>query len=141
METTQKTPEQTIGEIQQLLKKVGVRGVFTEYNENCEIIGLKFVLDINNHQIPFKIPINHKPLWELAQDGKTKYIKTEEQSRKVAWRQIFRWLEAQIAIITIGMVTPDEVFLPYVLVNEKQTLFEKYQNAYSLLEDQRKKQL
>jgi hypothetical protein len=36
----------------------------------------------------------------------------------VAWRQILRWVEAQLALIDTGMVQPQEVFLSYAIVNQ-----------------------
>lgn len=36
------------------------------------------------------------------------------------------WLETQVALIEAGLVELDEVMLPWVYVNEKQTLLQSY---------------
>ena len=126
METTKKTPEQTISEIQALLKPFRVRDILMKYDYDGEITAFSFTLDITERRIPFKLPIRHEPLWKLAQEGQTKYIKTEEQARRVAWRQIYRWLESQLALVEINMVNIEEVFLPYMMIDNDKTVYQNY---------------
>jgi len=126
METTKKSPEQTVGEIQALLKQLNIREVLINYDDDGEIEALSFSIRKGGSKIPFRLPVNHKPLWELAQNGQTKYIKTEEQARKVAWRQIYRWIEAQLALIQVGMAEAEEVFLPYMLIDNQHTVYDKF---------------
>ncbi len=126
METTKKEPEETIAEIQQLLKKIRVRDVMINYDDSGEVEGVSFTIDKDGQRIPFKLPANHRPLWELSQQGRTKYIRTEDQARRVAWRQILRWIQAQLAMIEIEMVSADEIFLPYIMINDKDTIYTRY---------------
>jgi len=126
MESTKKSPEQTVSEIQMILKKIGVRDMLINYDEKGEIEAVSFTIQKDGGKIPFRLPVNHRPLWKLAQAGKTKYIKDEMQARRVAWRQIYRWIEAQTALIFTEMVTVEEVFLPYMLLNENQTVYETF---------------
>ena len=54
----------------------------------------------------------------------------EIQAKRVAWRQLLRWVEVQLAFTRTNMVKVEEVFLPYVQVNiDGQTLFEKLENT------------
>jgi hypothetical protein len=47
------------------------------------------------------------------------------KAERVAWRQLLRWTQAQIAMIETGMVEAAEVFLPYMFNTQKsQTLFQ-----------------
>ena len=126
METTKKDPEDTLVEIQKLLKQIGVRDMLINYDEDGEVQGVSFTIDKDGQLIPFKLPANHEPLWKLAQEGRTRYIRNEQQARRVAWRQILRWIQAQIAMIEIGMVSADEIFLPYMMISDKQTVYDKY---------------
>ena len=126
MESTKKDPEQTIAEIQLLLKKFGVRDVLINYNEQGEAEALSFTIQHGDVKIPFRLPVNHRPIWELAKRGKTKYIKDELQARRVAWRQIYRWIQAQIALIETQMVTVEEVFLPYMLLKDNKTVYKAF---------------
>ena len=82
--------------------------------------------------------MNHKPLclpvpfYRLAH----KQDDDEIQAKRVSWRQILRWVEAQLALTYTNMVKVEEVFLPYIQVNvEGQTLFEKLENnKFKMLE-------
>lgn len=51
-------------------------------------------------------------------------IKTSlDQAERTAWRCLKDWVEAQMALIEIGMVSIDQVFLPYVINKEGKTLY------------------
>jgi hypothetical protein len=52
----------------------------------------------------------------------------------VAWRITKDWVEAQLAIIESQMVTTAQVFLPYAVTSNGQTLYEYIgQNTQLLL--------
>lgn len=126
METTKKTPEQTIGDIQKLLKKLKIRDILTNYGADGEVKAFSFSVDRGNSRISYRLPVDHKPLWRLAQQGKTKYIRTESQARNVAWRQVYRWIMAQLAIIHTEVYSMEEVFLSHMMVNRHQTVYDKF---------------
>lgn len=126
METTTKSVEQTAAEIQKELKDYGLKQFMFTY-DGGEIAGVHFSLEVGPAQMSYRLPINHRPLWVKAQKGQTKYIKTEDQARKVAWRQTLRWIEAQLALVDTGMVELPEVFLPYMLAEKERTVYELYQ--------------
>ena len=48
------------------------------------------------------------------------------QAERVAWRIVKDWVEAQMAILESEMVQMDEIFLPYMVNDNGQTLFEAY---------------
>lgn len=125
MESTKKEPEETIAEIQRLLRRVNMRNVMMTYDGAGEVCAVNFTLLIKDQVIPYRLPANHKPLWRLAQEGKTKYIKDEKQACRVAWRQVYRWIEAQLAMIETQMVEVEEIFLPYMMINDEQTVYDK----------------
>jgi len=129
METTNKEPEETAGEIQKFLKGYNLAKFMMDY-EAGEISGVIFSISKGGREIPFKLPINHRPLWEMAQARQTKYIRSEAQARRVAWRQILRWIQSQMALIDTGMVELEEVFLPYMIIDTRKqiTVFNQYQS-------------
>ncbi len=126
METTKKSPEQTIAEIQMMLRPYKVRDIFMQYDETGEVEGFSFTLQIKEKRIPFKLPIRHEPLWQMARKKETKHIRTERQARMVAWRQIYRWLEAQLALVEIDMVEIEEIFLPYMMIDQNKTVYDNF---------------
>jgi hypothetical protein len=63
-----------------------------------------------------------------------RYIESEDHARNVSWRIIKDWVEAQMAIIETHMVTIAQVFLPYAVTSNGQTLYEYIgQNTQLLL--------
>ena len=125
MESTKKDPEETLAEIQKVLRKYSLKKFLADYDKG-EIIGCIFSIDIDGQEIAFKLPIRWQPLWSLARQGKTKYIRDERQAQRVAWRIQLRWMEAQLAIIDIGQAEFQEVFMPYILLKGGSTVFQKY---------------
>ncbi|HUX54282.1 MAG TPA: hypothetical protein VMV56_07705 [Williamwhitmania sp.] len=126
MESTQKEPEETIQEIMILLRDYKVRDVLTNYNDSGNISAVSFRVIVNDQLVPFKLPANHIPLWNLAKNKKTKYIRTEDQARRVAWRQVYKWIQSQLAMIDIGMVKFEQVFMPYILIKHDQTIYDHF---------------
>jgi hypothetical protein len=52
------------------------------------------------------------------------HYRTREQAVKIAWRIIKDWVRAQMAILETEMVRMEQVFLPYMMVNDNKTLYE-----------------
>ena len=124
METTKKEPEETSGEIVKVLKDYGLTRFMFDYEEG-DIVGCIFTLSFKDgKEVPIRLPIKWQPLWEKAERGETKYIKDEDQAKRVAWRQVLRWVESQLAFIDTGMVNVAEVFLPYMMVDKKRTFYQ-----------------
>ena len=53
----------------------------------------------------------------------------------VAWRIVKDWAVAQMAILESEMVQMDEIFLPYMVNGQGQTLFQAYRSNQLMLED------
>lgn len=126
METTRIAPERTVSEIQQILMKYGAKAVLMEY-ELCTISAVSFQYVVADQVIPFRLPCRWQEMETcLRQSGKRpKSDDTfEVWARRVAWRQILRWIEAQMALIETNMVKVQEVFFPYIVTKSNQTLFE-----------------
>lgn len=128
-ETTDLSVIRTCAEVEQELLKHGVSQMWKRYNEKGDIEGIAFVLREDDNDIAIKLPFNWRAIQQLAEEGLTKYTKTkqEDQARRVAARQMFRWVQAQLAFRQTKMVTIMQVFLPYVVVDSEKetTLYEK----------------
>jgi hypothetical protein len=44
---------------------------------------------------------------------------------RTAWRIIKDWVQAQLALVEINMVTVPQVFLPYAIMQDGRTLWER----------------
>lgn len=144
METTKINPEKTVGEIQETLGKYGASAIRTDY-ERGEVVAVSFTIQINHDQIPFRLPCRWPAVLETlmarirgkrSQDYLNK--KRDEytpQAKRIAWRQILRWVEAQLALVETGMVKIQEVFIPYMLMDKGKTLYEKLEETqFKMLE-------
>jgi len=125
METTKKEPEETSAEIEVKLRKYGLARYMKDYSDG-EVIGCIFAIKIRGKEVPIRLPIRWEPLLDMADRGETKYIRPgdKEQARRVAWRQVLRWIEAQLALVDLEMAEMAEVFLPYMMINKKRTLYQ-----------------
>ncbi len=144
METTKISPQKTVGEIQEVLGKYGASAIRTDY-ENGQVIGVSFTIDINRNQIPFRLPCRYLAVLDVLMDRirgerSQEYLDKKreeytEQAKRIAWRQILRWVEAQLALVETGMVKMQEVFIPYMLMDKGKTLFEKLEETqFKMLE-------
>ncbi len=77
--------------------------------------------------IPFKLPARVDPIYRIIHNGgrHRNAGRDLDQARRVAWRQLYRWILAQTAIIETGMVEAAEVFYPYLQVSPEQTVYER----------------
>lgn len=126
MASTSIETQKTAQEIMILLGKNKAKYIQTEYKDN-EIIGIDFIIEYNDKKIPFRLPIRWEPVLEKMKEDKNtpKHLCNPEQARRVAWRQILRWMQSQFALIQIGMVDVKEVFMPYILIDNDTTYYEK----------------
>jgi len=142
METTKISPTITVGQIQKLLGEHGATHILMEY-DNGEVSGLVFNVRGPIEDMPFRLPCRWKAILEIfnARENKisthrrwTKRSDWEGQAKRVAWRQILRWIEAQLAMTETGMVKIQEVFMPYLIVDKNKTLYEKLESTKFQLE-------
>ena len=84
--------------------------------------------------MPVKVDECLKVLQKEKQRG-TKNIKaTKEQAERVAWRILKDWVEAQMALLDIEMVSFEEIFLPYIETQNGKTVYEVLEQKHFLLE-------
>ena len=141
METTKIDPEQTVTQIQRILGQYGAGAVMTEYDKG-EIVSVTFKVKIKDKDIPFRLPCRWEAIDKVLMSRRKRLKNTDEiahQAKRIAWRQVLRWVEAQMALIETDMVKIQEVFMPYIQVNiTGQTLYEKLAGkGFIALEDKR----
>lgn len=139
METTQISAEQTVGEIQRVLGRYGAKSIQVEYTGG-EVSGVAFIVEIEGQRVPFVLPCRWKAVHKMMLDRMKRVRESrvgeyEAQAKRVAWRQILRWVEAQLALVQTKMVRIEEVFLPYMVIGQGgRTLFQKLEDSKFLLE-------
>lgn len=131
--TTKILAERTVGEIETILTKSGANKILKDYDGAGNISAVSFMVSIDNKDIPFKLPID-LPAWtalinKAVEEGKLpkRFMHDADQARRVGWRVIKDWIDAQMALVETKTVKFDQVFLPYVYdFKNDQTLYEKF---------------
>lgn len=135
MGSTDIAAEKTAMEISQILARHGASDILTTY-EGKVAVGLSFRITNGGKPMSFRLPIRaDKVLIAMKADkGRRRYAVTIEQAGRTAWRLILRWVQAQLALVEVGAVSVEEVFLPYAHTKSGATLYEHFQqNGIALL--------
>lgn len=135
--TTSIDPQTTAAECLAILAKYGANHVAISFDGNREPDGLSFAIETPWGSRHFALPINasgtQKALDKAYQDRRVeRRHTTPEHARRVAWRVMKAWLEAQLALIEAGLADLAEIMLPWMKVDQSRTLYAAYQ------EDQRR---
>lgn len=126
--TTKIEPEQTIREIQKMLSKHGVTAMMTEY-DGPHVSSVSFQMNLKGRLMAFRLPCNWRAVLEIFKEDysiKRAFV-NEPQAIRTAWRIIFEWTRAQLALVEVGMVTVPQIFLPYTIMRDKRTLGEHFE--------------
>ena len=129
--TTTIKAEKTITEIQQILAKHKAKAILTEYDNEGNVMALSFKVETKNGDVGIRLPINTNKVLQVLKNQRknnSQVKDTKEQAIKTGWRNIKDWIDAQMALIETEMVTIDQIFLPYILNNNGQTLYEAFAN-------------
>lgn len=126
--TTSIAPGKTVGEIQQILAKAGARQINIQYDDKGQPDAMSFTVPVGSLFVMFRLPCNWKGvLLRLRQEKVKRSLQTEEQARKVSWRIIKDWVEAQLAIIESGQAELAQVFLPYAVAGDgERTVYDDF---------------
>lgn len=129
METTAIGAGRTAGEITSELVKAGASQVSCEY-ESGKIVGLRWTMNVGNGVRLFTMPARVEPVFKILNGRRkstweraNKASADREQAERVAWRQLLRWVQAQLAMIDCGMTEAAEVFFPYMETSHGGTIY------------------
>lgn len=141
MERTEIPAAQTVAEIaDKLAQHAAVRDVHTEY-EHRRIRAVRFSLLVEDRKVWYTLPANTAPIFAYLQAKRTHATPEgrqidAEKAERIAWRQVLRWIEAQLGMIETGMVEPAEVFLPYATTKttegEPVTVYQLWRTTLAL---------
>ncbi len=88
---------------------------------------------VAGHELPFAMPARIEPVYALLCKRRTGFLDNEAKARiraqaeRVGWRQLLRWVQAQLAMIEVGMAQRAEVFMPYIQQADGRTFFEYFE--------------
>lgn len=147
MKTTKIEAHKTVAEIQSLLGASGCSGVMTMYDENKDVKSVCFQIIFEGKTVAFNLPCRWQSIYnqlriniKRPREGKLEDLKN--QAKRVSWRQILWWVQAQLALVQTDMVKIQEVFLPYVQMDiTGKTLYQQIEDkGFKLLGHSKKEQ-
>lgn len=133
MENTEIPPDRTAAEVSSCLVQAGALSVSVRY-ENGKVTGMSWTMKVGSQELPFAMPARIEPVYKLlmsrrsgSKDEATK-ARVRAQAERVGWRQLLRWVQAQLAMIEVGMAQRAEVFMPYIQQADGRTFFEYFES-------------
>lgn len=128
--TTEIAVDKTIGEIYSILARNKTTAIMSEFDGAENIVALSFKAKTEFGEMAFRLPANVQAASKALNDQvqqrliPRKFYNDVPQARRVAWRIVRQWIEAQMALIQLGQVKLEQVFLPYAQNQSGQTLYE-----------------
>ena len=119
--------ERSVEQIRVMLARHGASSISFTYT-NKQPSAVLFVISAAGREIPFQLPCKWPGVLEaMKRDPNipSKY-KTERQARRTAWRITHDWLRAQLAIVEAEQAELVEVFLPYAVLSDGQTVYQAF---------------
>jgi hypothetical protein len=132
--TTSVDAGKTAMECISVLLRHGATNVAISAGEDRSPDGLEFVITTPWGPRQFSLPVNiggtEKALRLAWREHRIEpRFTTREQARRVAWRIVKDWLEAQLALIEAMQVDLLQVMLPYLKVAPGKTLYAAYMES------------
>jgi len=136
LETTVIPAVRSIGEITGMLAEAGATSINQQF-DNRRITGLSFSIQTAHGPAYFQIPARTAAVQKkLREQLGPRTRKTDAElavtAERIAWRQLAVWCKAQLAIIDLGMVQTEEVFLPYLIGAAGRTVWEDFSRQKAL---------
>jgi hypothetical protein len=137
--TSQVPAGRSVQKIEDCLVKHGAKNIIKLYDDNRKLIGIAFVIVVNNRDLSFKLPARIERIEKAMSVGSKKTTastKTLEQAERTAWRLLAELIEIQMSLIHLDQMEFMEVFLPYMFDHSKnETFFDKMKNKdFAMLE-------
>lgn len=128
--------KKTVAEIEDILQAHEAEGIAKQF-EAGRIKGMGFKVNGIPYQLPaevqpvFQYLLNKKlasPMYNIQykarhDDAYRRMI--FEQAERCAWRNLMGWVKAMLAMVEMGMVKIDQVFMPYMLVGPNETAYDR----------------
>lgn len=136
--TTSIDPTRSVADIQALLARHGAEEVTLKYRAG-QVHAVAFRLPGAFGQSTFVLPARTEAVEQTLKrqrgmGGVTARHCTPEHAARVAWRIVYEWLKVQMAIVETGMVTLDEIMVPFLTDAKGQSVYQIVQAQHRALE-------
>jgi hypothetical protein len=125
--STQVHVETTLAAIHKQLVAHQAVAILYEYDATRQIDAVSFKIRLGDRELPYRLPPDWRAVLSLLRDDRRvpRRFKTEEQARRVAWRVVRDWIEAQLAFVDMRQVSLDQVMLPYLQLATGESLYQR----------------
>lgn len=120
--TTKVAVDVTVGQIQKILASHGATAIMLKYDAG-ELVGMSFRVDTTHGNLPFSFPVDIAKVQAVL--GRQNQHVDEARAARIGWRILKDWTEAQMALLETEMVELEEIFMPYLMVNESETMYHR----------------
>ena len=122
---TEVEADRTLVELTRILVQHGASGITTLFDESREPVGLWWQTTTKHGALSFRLPVNVDAVFRIRTNQgmlKSNSDRRYAQARRIAWRNVKDWVDAQMALLEAEQVDFEEIFLPYML-SGGQTLY------------------
>jgi hypothetical protein len=126
-----------------MLAAHGARTIITDYDYRGQIVGISFEVIRGGRVLPFRVPVKPESVLKVLEREKQRNYRmrrtfTREQAVMIAWRIAKDWVEAQMALLETEMVEMEQIFLPYLVLQNGKTLYEGFKESQFQLPEGRR---
>lgn len=125
----------TFEKIQNSLAQNGAKKVMFDYGNDGKMESITFAIEINQQLVGFRLPALVENVTQILYGGKDRWGNTKKvtdaqrlQAYNTAWANIRDWIDSQLALVATRQVALVQVFLPYMVTKNDQTLYESFIN-------------
>ncbi len=124
--TTRVPANRSVQEIQEMLQAHGASGVLLDYEKGTgRIASVSFKIDFDGKIMGFRLPLKWREAKKVMENQNVRRaFDDEDYVYRVTWRIMRDWVDVQMALIELEMVKLVEIFLPYMIQKNGNTLFE-----------------
>lgn len=129
--TTKISAAQTVGEIQEILAMHGAKKIMLEYGDKGKVTSVTFCLECFGFLQGFRLEPKSAGVSSVMAKDRIKC--DEQQAERIAWRNIKDWISAQVALVETEQALMEQLFLPMMITNRDDTLFDMLKANNKLL--------
>ena len=117
----------TISEIDKILSEHGIVEVSRLY-EDGDPVAIRFIIPFQEIPVSYKMRSNYRKVHKILkkEKGLKKNQRTVKHAKRVAWRNIKDWIDAQLALVEAQLVEIPQIFLPYMETGPNETVYDKF---------------
>lgn len=129
--TTGVKADKSIGEIHKKLVAFGAQSIMVEYEDGLPS-SMSFNLSVVHGEgaafsVGYRLPANIEGVHAALKKAKVENrYASFDHARKVGWRILKDWVEAQLAFLEAGLAPPSQILLPFAITPDGRTLYEHF---------------